>query len=174
MAEIFILTDENAAKVDGDALTIRELAETEATANWEIWLSTQSETIQALAAEWAALRNGDRFRFSESVDRQMRKLYVCSSKYGHHESYQSRDHALYLLVDSHRVRAEDRPETRARLVALGHEPSTALRLCQAIGRNVAKGGRMPGAEHDALVDAEIRKLEAEHRPPERSPGGSRA
>jgi hypothetical protein len=136
-----------------------EAAAAEATAQFAEWLGAQSETTQALVSEWMALR-GSRPTLSERIDKQHRKVYVVDCEHGHHESLKSHEHALFLLVDSHRVRIEDLPETRARLVALGFSPREALHRCQQIGRAVDASGRMPVADHDALVEAEIVKLES--------------
>jgi hypothetical protein len=161
MAEIFIPTDPTAGEVDELERLSRAFAEIAMLGAWEAWLSTQSETVQALAAEWAALRN-TRFKFGQTHDRRGRKLYTCSSKYGHHESYQSHEHALFLLVDSHRARIEDKPETHQRILAwAGHAD---VKQARATARAIAKRIReenpnMPGEQRDALVLAALDRAE---------------
>lgn len=124
------------------------------------WLSEQSETVQALAAEWGSMRSS-RFKFYERQDSRGRDVFGVQCEHGQHESHQGHEHALFLLVDSHRTRAEDTPEFRARLEALGMTPKEALQRSQQMGRDVAKAsGRMPIEDHDALVEAEMRRLES--------------
>lgn len=158
MSEIFIPDDPNAGEHDELTETVRDLNRVEATARWNLWLSEQSETIQALAAEWADLR-GDRFMLSMSVDRRGRRLFVCSSRFGSSESLQSHEHALFLLVDAHRVRAEDRPEHHARI---GGDVKQARREAQAIAKKIRdENPGMSGADRDVLFQKALREREKE-------------
>lgn len=159
MPEIFI-PEQAPNAVDGLERAARELEELADRAAWELWLSTQSETIQALAAELETLRKGVRFSLAMSTDHRGRRLYVCTAPIGHHESRQSYEHALFLLVDSHRIRLEDRPET-ARLVRFieGGDLKVSARRAQEMAKQIRKTNPgMPGERRDELLAAELDRL----------------
>lgn len=154
------IPEEPAPEADAAYVASKEAAELEAIAQWGEWLATQSETIQALAEEWAAHRHS-RFTLSERRDRRGRTVYVCDCEHGHHESLQSYEHAIFLLVDSHRVRLEDRPETAARVAGLdGVEVKAARVSVQRLAREIREANPMAsGEERDGLLAAELAEME---------------
>jgi hypothetical protein len=147
MPEIHIPTEAADPQVDEAARIATGLRELADRTSWELWLSEQSATTQALAAEWQALR-GSRFALRRKADKQGRIVHVCESTHGYHESRQSAEHALFLLVDSHRVREEDRTSRVPR--------RDAQRIAKAIREaNPAASGE----ERDALFLAKLDELE---------------
>lgn len=161
MPEIFI-ADEPEPKEDAAYLAEQQAAEMLAVAAWAEWLSTQSETVQALAQEWSTLKPS-RFTLSERKDKKGRAVYVCECEHGYHESLQSYEHALFRLVDSHRVREEDKPETRARIQQWGGDyvdPKRALLNAQAIAKQIREENpALSGEERDAMYVAKLDAIE---------------
>lgn len=137
-----------------------QAAEFEELARYAEWLLKQSETFQALASEWASLR-GSRLMLDELKTRRGR-IFRVSCDHGIHESLQSAEHALFLLVDSHRVRVTDTAEFRDRVMAanVGMLPKEALRRCEQIAAQIREANpAATGVERDALCIAHLEALE---------------
>lgn len=166
MPEIHIPAEAVSPEVDEKLLAARELEELAKRTAWDLWLGDQGAKIQALAAEWSALR-GTTFELSTKHDRRGRVVFVCESRFGYHESHQSHEHALFLMVDAHRTRLEDRPETAARIAATeGGSLKSAQRRAQAIAKQVREAHPyMPGEERDGLVEKAVEELERKRGKP---------
>ncbi len=84
-------------------------------------------------------------------------VYICKTANGHHESAESYEHALFLLVDSFRTRIEDTEAVHLRIQAWD---GVAIKTCRKIADSIAKevlaaNPGMPGEERDALVLAAL-------------------
>lgn len=135
-------------------------------ASFAEWFETQSETVKALGAELAEIQaaRGMNPRFQvDTEERYGRPLYVAHCANGRHESRQSPEHAMFLLVDSFRTRAEDRPETHERLMQMhGCTVKEARRLAAEIAAELrAKHPGTPGETRDKLFENEVAKAERE-------------
>lgn len=178
----------------------REAIEHAAQVEFIAWRETQSPIIQALTDEWsehaAKFGKDPRFKLDSRVSEKTGKtIYFVKNGNGFHESYTSPEHALFLLVDSHRVRVEDMESTHDRIrsiaknkrsrafkdeienqksivranarkqmidsdVEVAAETRAARKVVTEIAQRIrAENPRMSGADRDALVIAEIEKLE---------------
>lgn len=134
------------------------------------WLATQSPKIQELAAELFAIqeRTGLRVGFNirkPYVDGLGRTVYTVHFSHAYHESLESYEDALEQMVEAWRTRVEDLPETHARIQAIRDyaKPREAAREVLAIAQKVRnENPTATGEERDALVLAEIERLETEH------------
>ena len=155
------MVDETVAQAEANAAVAKEL---EAIAEFGRQLSLMSPTIQALASEYGLFRHvrNPRFAITESVVRGQR-IWTCESENGFHQSKTSAEHALFLLVDSHRTRIEDTEAFRLRVKAAnaGMTSKEALRRCEQIGKQIRDANpKATGEERDALAMAHLEGLEA--------------
>jgi hypothetical protein len=107
-------------------------------------------------------------------------VFVAMCPNGYHESAESEAHALSLLVDSFRTRAEDRPEIHERIQAWGGSYAD-IRFARETAQRIAKKVRhdhpaADGASLDVMLGDELSKREADRgarmgKPvPQRKPG----
>ena len=146
---------EEAAKLEEQAAEFAAIA-----AHGE-WLATQPETIRTLGEELATKgKQAPRFALGTKVRRGV-TIYTAESPNGYHESKQSHEHALFLLVDSFRVRVEDTPEVHARILSKsGGDIKSARALAAHIARTVREAHpKVSGEERDALVLAALQERE---------------
>lgn len=188
MPEIFIPeeprdADEEARYAESVRLA-RETEELLQIAAFTEWIETQSETVRALGAELIELQTArkmsPRFMITE-VTLHGRTIWTAVCANGIHQSRQSAEHALFLLVDSFRTRIEDKPETHARVQAWGGsyaaDVKTARRHCAAVAQRIREQNpNMPGEQRDALVLAQLgaderRLREPPPEPPSPAPRG---
>lgn len=110
--------------------------------------ATVSERCIALRAEWSALASSrgmsDGLLFDARRGKQGQPIFIVISSNGYHESYESFEHAISLLVDSHRTRAEDREEVYSRLIPIlpnSDEGRRAIQRCRSlVARRHASAG----------------------------------
>jgi hypothetical protein len=165
MPEIHITEQPVEESVEGQIASLEsEREELLAIAEHAEWLETQSETTQELARELAAKQTAGAMkpRFTLSTEtRRGSTVYIAQSANGYHESRQSPEHALFLLVDSHRTRIEDTPAFHARILAKsGGDIKSARAVAMDLARSVrAANPNMPGAARDALVLAALQMRE---------------
>lgn len=158
MPEIFVPEEPVDPAIDEVARLQAAVVEMLAIAEWAEWLTTQSETIQALAQEWIALRGS---RFSIAFNDALARWEV-RSPHGFHWSRQSAERALFEMVDCHRTRVEDTPEYRARVRAAyaGMTEKEALRRCEQIGQSIRVANpRATGEERDTIAMLYLEELE---------------
>ncbi len=101
--------------------------------------------------------------FTSREARDGRPIYIVRCANGHHESYDSHAHALALLVDSHRTRAEDTPVVHERIMHgwggdVAHARKVAAHLSQLIR---SANPNANGEERDAILIATIDARDAE-------------
>jgi hypothetical protein len=91
-------------------------------------------------------------------------VYAAVCPNGYHESTESEAHALFLLVDSFRTRAEDLPETHARIQSWGgsfRDIDVARLTARRIAKQVrSEHPRVDGHTLDNMFNAELSKREA--------------
>lgn len=176
-----IHVDESQAPINADAVRAdlmarqeRELRQIEEIALFTGWLSEQSETIQALAREYAQIGIKRRFehaRINVTVSfKDGRTVWTCHALNGLHQSTTSAEHAVFLLVDSHRTRVEDTEEFRARVQAAnaGMTKREAIRRCARLTNEMrAADPKATGQQRDRLATLWLESLEAEAAKPPR-------
>lgn len=117
-------------------------------------LMAELEEIQARHK----MQSGGEFLTREARDGST--IYAVKTANGYHESAESYDHALFLLVDSFRTRIEDTQEFRDRLALAG--VSGGVRKALAIGSRVKlENPDMTGEERDALTTAILERHESD-------------
>lgn len=163
MPEIFIAETETANEKE-----LRRLAaaveDLEQIAAFAEWFEGQGDTVKELGRELLAIQEarGMNPRFQlDTEERYGKPLYVAHCANGRHESRQSLEHALFLMVDSFRTRAEDRPETHARLMEVhGCDVKAARKLAAEMAENTrARFPAVSGEMRDAFLADELGKVE---------------
>lgn len=143
-----------------------ELAEAEGAAklaqrhaDFVAWLADQPESFRNLASKWFDLQTERKMPpgFSATIfrDRRGRLVYEVSCANGVHQSHESFEHALELLIDSHRPRVEDLEATHLRMQAWSGDVDIkgARRLCDGLAKDVrALNPGLTGEEYDALFE----------------------
>ncbi len=175
MREIHV--EESPAPLDEAAKLAEELAAYEEklrlSATFAEWLGEQSETVQKLVEENAEIGRAKRFANTfvnvTCETKKGRTVWTCHAANGFHQSTTSAEHAVFLLVDSHRTRVEDTEEFRERLQAAnGMSKKEALRACARLTNEMrAADPRATGKERDALATVWLENLEAEMAKPQR-------
>jgi len=118
----------------------------------------------ALLAEWVAMAAARKMDpdvvFLARQAKDGSPVYIAKCANGVHESVDSPEQALFLLVDSFRTRVEDLPETHARVQAWGGSYAADVQVARdavaEIAWKVAKENpALSGEERDALVLAAL-------------------
>ncbi len=170
--------EESPAPIDEEAkqreALIEALAEVEQIAAFSWWLSEQSETVQKLAAEFAEIGARKGFKHSRiNVTTEIKKgrtIWTCHALNGYHQSTTSAEHAVFLLVDSHRTRVEDTEGFRERVQAAnaGMTKREAIRRCARLTNEMrAADPKATGQQRDRLATLWLESLEAEMSKPQR-------
>lgn len=180
MPEIFIADEASGPSEKELKARADQIEELEQIAAFAEWFGKQSETVQELGRELDALQaaRGMNRRFMlETEERYGRPLFVAHCANGRHESRQSPEHALFLLVDSFRTRAEDKAETHARIMQIhGMDLKAARRFARELAKEIQDehGKGVPGETRDKFLDRALDEQERElaaarSRPPKAKP-----
>lgn len=174
MPEIFVEElplEPSEKELKGLADAVAELAQIAAFAEW---FDGQSKIVQELGRELGAIQaaRGMNPRFQiDTLERYGRPLYVAHCANGRHESRQSEEHAMFLLVDSFRTRIEDKPETHERIMEIhGMDLKSARRYARELAQRVqeAHGKGVPGETRDKLFARELEDEEEALTAPRRN------
>ncbi len=166
MREIFIATEAVDTSVEDEIAKLEEQSkEFEAIAAHAEWLDTQSEIVKELATELATVQTDRKMcpRFTvETTIVRGRTIHTASCANGVHQSLQSPEHAVFLMVDSFRTREEDKPEIHERIKAHGGDIKNARRVAAQIAKTVReRSPGLSGEEYDALVLKALDQYEAD-------------
>lgn len=119
-----------------------------------------SPELAALVVDWVAIAASrgmaPELDLGTRPARDGRIIYVVRCANGHHESYESHESAMRLLIDSHKTRAEDTEAVYARLIAVAGDVFSARDMARDLGATVDK--TLPEAERAKLVEAEVARV----------------
>lgn len=122
----------------------------------------------ALTAELGAMQDARKMERGGSFGERLARdgetvIYTVTSPNGYHESAESHEHALFLLVDSHRTRVEDTPALHERILTKsGGDIKGARSVAMRLAREVREANPDVSIEqHDALVLARLEQREAD-------------
>ena len=121
-------------------------------------LAEDSQACISLATEWRDIQEARHLPAGLSFDarrsRDGRPVFIVSCGNGYHESLRGYEHALELLVDSHRTRVEDLESTHRSVMAQRGEMTIreARRVCLEAAQRVDKDHpHITGRDRDRLV-----------------------
>jgi hypothetical protein len=163
MPEIFIAETGTA-----DEKELRQLAavveDLEQIAAFAEWFDAQSDTVKDLGRELLAIQEarGMNPRFQlDTEERYGKPIFIARCGNGRHESRQSPEHAMFLMVDSFRTRGEDRPETHARVMGMhGCTIKDARRISAALAADLrVQQPGISGEARDMLFESALDEKE---------------
>lgn len=119
-----------------------------------------SEGFVALLKEWYEIAKArglsTELLFDARRGKQGEPIFIVGSPNGYHESRSSFEHAVLLLVDSHRTRAEDLEEVYSRLIPIlpnSDEGLATIQKCRSavVRRHAAAGIDLTEEQREALA-----------------------